>query len=109
MGTRRSGKSSIQKVVFHKMVSAKVEAEASNSMHCVPRTLVLTAFLPALVRRCVPPLPLAASLLLTSASSQSPHETLFLESANDIRLRDISTSALVQFQLLDFPGSFDFS
>ena len=40
---------------------------------------------------------------------QSPHETLFLESTNDIRLRDISTSALVQFQLLDFPGHFDFS
>jgi Ras-related GTP-binding protein C/D len=39
---------------------------------------------------------------------QSPHETLFLESTNDIRLRDISTSALVQFQLLDFPGHFDF-
>jgi len=58
MGTRRSGKSSIQKVVFHKM---------------------------------------------------SPHETLFLESTNDIRLRDINTSALVQFQLLDFPGSFDFA
>jgi len=57
MGTRRSGKSSIQKVVFHKM---------------------------------------------------SPHETLFLESTNEIRNRDISTSALVQFQLLDFPGNFDF-
>ena len=58
MGVRRSGKSSIQKVVFHKM---------------------------------------------------SPHETLFLESTNDIRLRDIHTSALVQFQLLDFPGHYDFS
>ena len=57
MGTRRSGKSSIQKVVFHKM---------------------------------------------------SPHETLFLESTNDIRVRDISTSALLQFHLLDFPGGFDF-
>jgi len=57
MGTRRSGKSSIQKVVFHKM---------------------------------------------------SPHETLFLESTNEVRNRDISTSALVQFQLLDFPGNFDF-
>lgn len=57
MGTRRSGKSSIQKVVFHKM---------------------------------------------------SPHETLFLESTNDIRVRDISSGALVQFQLLDFPGNFDF-
>lgn len=32
-----------------------------------------------------------------------------MESTNDIRLRDISTSALVQFQLLDFPGHFDFS
>ena len=39
----------------------------------------------------------------------SPHETLFLESTNDIRLRDINTSALVQFQLLDFPGHYDFS
>jgi Ras-related GTP-binding protein C/D len=57
MGTRRAGKSSIQKVVFHKM---------------------------------------------------SAHETLFLESTNEIRNRDISTSALVQFQLLDFPGNFDF-
>lgn len=58
MGTRRSGKSSIQKVVFHKM---------------------------------------------------SPHETLFLESTNNIHVRDISRSALVQFQLFDFPGSFDFN
>ena len=58
MGTRRSGKSSIQKVVFHKM---------------------------------------------------SPHETLFLESTNEIRVRDISTSALLQFHLLDFPGGFDFA
>jgi Ras-related GTP-binding protein C/D len=58
MSTRRSGKSSIQKVVFHKM---------------------------------------------------SPHETLFLESTNEIRVRDINTSALVQFQLLDFPGNFDFN
>lgn len=56
MGTRRSGKSSIQKVVFHKM---------------------------------------------------SPHETLFLESTNQVRVKDIATSALVQFQLLDFPGNFD--
>lgn len=38
----------------------------------------------------------------------SPHETLFLESTNEVRNRDISTSALVQFQLLDFPGNFDF-
>jgi len=58
MGTRRSGKSSIQKVVFHKM---------------------------------------------------SPHETLFLEQTNEVLIRDISTSALVQFQLVDFPGNFDFS
>jgi len=58
VGSRRSGKSSIQKVVFHKM---------------------------------------------------SPHETLFLESTNDIRVKEISTSALVQFQLLDFPGNFDFT
>ena len=57
MGTRRSGKSSIQKVVFHKM---------------------------------------------------SPHETLFLESTNHIQVREISRSALVQFQLYDFPGSYDF-
>jgi hypothetical protein len=58
MGTRRSGKSSIAKVVFHKM---------------------------------------------------SPHETLFLESTNDVQVRDIARSALVQFQLYDFPGSFDFA
>lgn len=57
MGTRRSGKSSIQKVVFYKM---------------------------------------------------SPHETLFLESTNEVRNRDVNTSALVQFQLVDFPGNYDF-
>jgi len=57
IGTRRSGKSGIQKVVFHKM---------------------------------------------------SPHETLFLESTNEVRIRDISTSTLVHLQLLDFPGNFDF-
>ena len=58
MGSRRSGKSSIQKVVFHKM---------------------------------------------------SPHETLFLESTNDIRVRDVQTSALLHFHLLDFPGGYEFS
>jgi Ras-related GTP-binding protein C/D len=58
IGTRRSGKSSIAKVVFQKM---------------------------------------------------SPHETLFLESTNDMRVREISTSALVHFQLIDFPGNYDFS
>ena len=58
MGSRRSGKSSIQKVVFHKM---------------------------------------------------SPHETLFLESTNDIRVRDVATSALLHFHLLDFPGGYEFS
>lgn len=57
MGPRRSGKSSIQKVVFHKM---------------------------------------------------SPHETLFLESTMEIRVKDISNNDLVNFQILDFPGSFDF-
>ena len=58
MGTRRSGKSSIQKVVFHKLL---------------------------------------------------PHETLFLDSTNEIIPRDISTSSLVQLQLLDFPGNYQFS
>ena len=58
MGSRRSGKSSIQKVVFHKM---------------------------------------------------SPHETLFLESTNDIRVRDVQTSALLHFHLLDFPGGYEFN
>eukprot|EP00457_Paulinella_chromatophora_P007566 gb/GEZN01007589.1/.p1 GENE.gb/GEZN01007589.1/~~gb/GEZN01007589.1/.p1 ORF type:complete len:411 (+),score=68.38 gb/GEZN01007589.1/:52-1284(+) len=57
MGTRRSGKSSIQKVVFYKM---------------------------------------------------SPHEVWFLEPTAELEIIDISTSALVQFQLLDFPGNFDF-
>jgi Ras-related GTP-binding protein C/D len=58
MGCRRSGKSSIQKVVFHKM---------------------------------------------------SPHETLFLESTNNIQVREISRSPLVQLQVYDFPGNFDFA
>lgn len=57
MGTRRSGKSSIIKVVFNKM---------------------------------------------------SPHETLFLESTSEIRVRDIVTSQLMSFTLFDFPGNFDF-
>jgi len=56
MGARRSGKSSIQKVVFQKM---------------------------------------------------APHETLFLEATTSIRVRDISSSTLLDFQLLDFPGNWD--
>jgi len=39
----------------------------------------------------------------------SPNETLFLESTNELQIRDISASDLVQFQLLDFPGNFDFA
>jgi Ras-related GTP-binding protein C/D len=53
----RSGKSSIEKVVFHKM---------------------------------------------------SPHETLFLEPTNDVRVREINHNLLVRLQVLDFPGNFDF-
>lgn len=58
MGTKRSGKSSIEKVVFHKM---------------------------------------------------SPHETLFLESTADVRVREVRNNPLVDLQILDFPGGFDFS
>jgi Ras-related GTP-binding protein C/D len=54
----RSGKSSIEKVVFHKM---------------------------------------------------SPHETLFLEPTNDVRVREIHNNPLVHLQVLDFPGNFDFA
>jgi Ras-related GTP-binding protein C/D len=31
------------------------------------------------------------------------------ESTNNVRVKDISTSALVQFQIFDFPGNFDFA
>eukprot|EP00744_Colponema_vietnamica_P004129 GILI01006210.1.p1 GENE.GILI01006210.1~~GILI01006210.1.p1 ORF type:complete len:352 (-),score=126.67 GILI01006210.1:343-1398(-) len=58
MGLRRSGKTSIQKVVFHKM---------------------------------------------------SPHETLFLESTNKIDIKGINNNAFVQFTVLDFPGTWDWS
>lgn len=57
MGLRRSGKSSIQRVVFHKM---------------------------------------------------SPHETLFLESTNALDIKYIANNSLVQFQIWDFPGDYDF-
>jgi len=64
MGPRRSGKTSIQKVVFSKM---------------------------------------------------SPHETLFIEPTTEVRKADypplppaLLPSALIQFQLLDFPGNYEF-
>jgi hypothetical protein len=38
----------------------------------------------------------------------SPHETLFLEPTNDVRVRDINHNLLVRLQVLDFPGNFDF-
>jgi Ras-related GTP-binding protein C/D len=57
MGPRRSGKSSIQRVVFYKM---------------------------------------------------SPHETLFLESTNQLDIKYVANNAFVQFQIWDFPGDFDF-
>lgn len=57
MGPRRSGKTSIERVVFNKM---------------------------------------------------SPHETLFLESTTNVRIKEIANNALVQFQILDFPGHFSF-
>jgi len=59
MGPKRSGKSSIEKVVFHKL---------------------------------------------------SPHETLFLESTNDVRVKEVVNNApLLSLQIFDFPGNFDFS
>ena len=57
MGPRRSGKTSIQRVVFYKM---------------------------------------------------SPHETLFLESTNTLDIKFIANNELVQFQVWDFPGDFEF-
>lgn len=57
MGLKRSGKSSVVKVVFNKM---------------------------------------------------SPHETLFLEPNADVAMRDLTLNPLLQLQVLDFPGSFDF-
>lgn len=57
MGPRRSGKSSIQRVVFYKM---------------------------------------------------SPHETLFLESTNTLDVKYVANNKLVQFQIWDFPGDFEF-
>ena len=38
----------------------------------------------------------------------TPHETLFLEQTNDIRIRDVSTSQLIQLRIVDFPGSYNF-
>eukprot|EP00946_MAST-07B_sp_MAST-7B-sp1_P001052 g1052.t1 len=58
MGPRRSGKSSIQRVVFYKM---------------------------------------------------SPHETLFLESTNTLDVKYVANNSLVQFQIWDFPGDFQFT
>ena len=58
MGPRRSGKSSIQRVVFYKM---------------------------------------------------SPHETLFIESTNTLDVKYVANNSLVQFQVWDFPGDFQFS
>eukprot|EP00475_Leptophrys_vorax_P014927 TRINITY_DN2118_c0_g1_i1.p1 TRINITY_DN2118_c0_g1~~TRINITY_DN2118_c0_g1_i1.p1 ORF type:complete len:321 (-),score=108.84 TRINITY_DN2118_c0_g1_i1:61-1023(-) len=39
----------------------------------------------------------------------SPHETLFLEPTNDVRVREIHNNPLVHLQVLDFPGGFDFA
>ena len=39
----------------------------------------------------------------------SPHETLFLESTNGLDIKWIANNSLVQFQIWDFPGDFDFN
>ena len=57
MGPRRSGKSSIQKVVLYKM---------------------------------------------------SPHETLFLESTNQLDIKYVKNTSFARFQVWDFPGNFNF-
>ena len=57
MGSRRSGKSSIAHVVFHKM---------------------------------------------------PPHETFFMEGTNSLDIKYVANNALVQFQIWDFPGDFEF-
>lgn len=38
----------------------------------------------------------------------SPHETLFLESTNNLDIKYIANNSFVQFQIWDFPGDFDF-
>eukprot|EP00455_Lapot_gusevi_P054444 TRINITY_DN872_c0_g1_i1.p1 TRINITY_DN872_c0_g1~~TRINITY_DN872_c0_g1_i1.p1 ORF type:complete len:388 (-),score=127.67 TRINITY_DN872_c0_g1_i1:21-1130(-) len=58
MGLKRSGKTSIQKVVFEKL---------------------------------------------------SPHETLWLETTSEVRVKDIANTPFVKFQIWDFPGKFDFN
>lgn len=58
MGLKRSGKTSIQKVVFEKM---------------------------------------------------SPHSTLLMDATSEVRIKDIANTPLVNFQVWDFPGKFDFN
>jgi len=37
----------------------------------------------------------------------APHETLWLENTKEVSKREISNSAFVQFEILDFPGKLD--
>lgn len=39
----------------------------------------------------------------------SPHETLFLESTNTLDVKYVANNSLVQFQIWDFPGDFQFT
>eukprot|EP01006_Ploeotia_vitrea_P030837 TRINITY_DN63158_c0_g1_i1.p1 TRINITY_DN63158_c0_g1~~TRINITY_DN63158_c0_g1_i1.p1 ORF type:complete len:338 (-),score=200.03 TRINITY_DN63158_c0_g1_i1:37-1050(-) len=39
----------------------------------------------------------------------SPHETLFLENTNTVRIKEINNNQLVHLQILDFPGNYSFA
>lgn len=92
MGARRSGKSSIQKVVFHKM-----------SPH---ETLFIVHFTRMRTRRQIymPPPP-----LLTLSPSRVRAAAAAQEATNKIVKNDIANSSFVQFEVWDFPGHVDTS
>jgi Ras-related GTP-binding protein C/D len=68
-----------------------------QSVHLKPRVLLMGP------RRCG-----KTSIQRVVFYKMSPHETLFLESTNQLDIKYVANNAFVQFQIWDFPGDFDF-
>mmetsp|Transcript_5788 Transcript_5788/g.7695 ORF Transcript_5788/g.7695 Transcript_5788/m.7695 type:complete len:400 (-) Transcript_5788:86-1285(-) len=49
------------------------------------------------------------SIIQVVFQKMSPHETLFLDPTAGLEITEVSNSAFVQLQILDFPGGYDFS
>ena len=105
MGPRRSGKSSIQRVVFYKMSPHEtLFLESTNTLGSSKIFFPLFFFSPSS--------PTKFSFSISHFSPlhcTSPVDVLFFYFQNITDVKYVANNSLVQFQIWDFPGDFQFT